>query len=100
MNKHVAFDEKLTGLRENDTHRRWQSLDDQRICILCGKLITGRMIDIWQDNHGTYRLHCPTPDCASKPRDWFYHGAMRTQRSKPLRQSPAIDFRLPNACAI
>ncbi|HEY5036631.1 MAG TPA: hypothetical protein VII74_05820 [Chthoniobacterales bacterium] len=71
MNKHVALDGKLSALRESDTHRRWQSLDDQRICILCGRLITGRMIDIWQDGRGAYRLHCPTPGCPSAPRDCF-----------------------------
>ena len=36
-----------------------------RVCILCEKLINGRMIDVWQDHDGTYRLHCPTPGCSA-----------------------------------
>ena len=50
------------------------ALDDRRVCVLCNRVITGRMIDVWQDTHGTYHFHCPTPGCPAEPRDWFYHG--------------------------
>jgi hypothetical protein len=59
MNKHVGLDEKLAVLQASDGYRKWYSLDDQRVCILCEKLINGRMIDIWQDHDGTYMLHTP-----------------------------------------
>lgn len=51
-----------------------REIDDERVCILCNRVISGRMIDIWQAANGRYRLHCPTPGCPSVPRDWFYHG--------------------------
>jgi hypothetical protein len=78
MNRHVRLEEKLFALREADTFRKWSSLDDKRVCVLCDRLITGRMIDIWQDGHGAYHVHCPTPGCPATPRDWFYHGPMRS----------------------
>lgn len=93
MNKHVPLDEKLAVLRESDTHRKWSSLDDERLCIVCGRLITGRMIDIWQATDGAYRLHCPTSDCASAPRDWFDHGAHRAPRPVLARsRGPILGF--------
>jgi len=76
MRKHVPLDEKLTALREADTLRHWYSLDDRRVCVLCNRLITGRMIQVWQGKSGEYQLRCPTPGCPSEPRDWFDHGAM------------------------
>jgi len=82
MNKHVALEERLAVLHEADSYRKWYSLDDRRVCVLCDRVITGRMIDIWQDNHGGYRLHCPTPGCPATPRDWFYHGPIRSRLGK------------------
>jgi hypothetical protein len=76
MNKHIGLDEKLNILQEADSIRPWSSLDDRRLCVLCNRVITGRMIDIWQDAHGSYHFHCPTPGCPAEPRDWFYHGPM------------------------
>ena len=73
MNKHVSLDKKLRALQANDPFRKWYSLDDQRLCILCEKVITGRMIDVRQDSKGNYWLNCPTPGCAGSPRDWFTH---------------------------
>ena len=101
MNKHVTLDEKLTALRESDTHRKWESLDDRRVCILCEKVITGRMIDIWQDGRGTYHLHCPTMGCPGTPRDWFYHGGMAALRSKVIGiKPPELRFDLRKTTAI
>jgi hypothetical protein len=74
VNTRVPLAEKLLILREADPTRKWQSLDDRRVCILCERVITGRMIDVRRDGHGSYHLFCPTPGCSSTPRDWFYHG--------------------------
>ena len=71
MNKHVSLGEKLSALQASDSFRKWHSLDDQRVCILCEKVITGRMIDVQQDSKGNYWLNCPTSGCAGSPRDWF-----------------------------
>ncbi len=79
MNRHIALEDRLSVLQEADTHRKWYSLDDRRVCVLCDRVITGRMIDIWQDKEGSYRLHCPTPGCPATPRDWFYHGPVRSR---------------------
>ena len=96
MNKHVALDQKLVVLQEADSFRKWHSLDDRRVCVLCNRLITGRMIDIWQDHHGLYKLHCPTPGCPAVPRDWIYHGADKAPVPSVLRsRAPAIAFGLP-----
>ena len=90
MNRHIGLDEKLTTLQEADSIRRWSSLDDRRVCVLCNRVITGRMVDIWQDAQGTYHFHCPTPGCPAEPRDWFYHDpmtmALRTGRSFAKRR--------------
>lgn len=100
MNKHVTLDEKLAALQESDTHRKWDSLDDRRVCILCEKVITGRMIDVWQDSHGVYRLHCPTLGCPGTPRDWFYHGGMGALRSKVIAsKAPIVRFDLTRTLA-
>ena len=72
MGKSVRLDEKLSALQAIDPLRRWYSLDDWRVCILCDKTITGRMIDVCKDRHGTYEVHCPTPGCPATARDWFY----------------------------
>lgn len=93
MNTHVALDEKLNALQQADTFRKWYSLDDHRVCVLCEKLITGRMIDVWQDAHGGYRFHCPTPGCAATPRDWFYHGSSRLRAGRLMKSTAAALFR-------
>jgi len=93
MNTHVALDEKLAVLQENDSFRKWYSLDDCRVCILCDRLITGRMIDIWKDKRGSYHLHCPTPGCDATPRDWFYHGPTAGAQARFRRdRAPAPDL--------
>ena len=93
VNKRIPLDRKLGALQAHDTYRKWNSLDDQRICILCERLITGRMIDVWESSRGILHLHCPTPGCASKPRDWFYHGALRAARARSLLTRPPILYK-------
>jgi len=100
MNKRITLEHKLAVLQEADNLRKWYSLDDRRVCVLCDRVITGRMIDIWQDDRGVYRLHCPTPGCPATPRDWFYHGPThpavgRFPHSRMAPRFPA-DLRLTN----
>ncbi|MGH8102388.1 MAG: hypothetical protein ACREIW_13890 [Chthoniobacterales bacterium] len=66
-------EDKLETLRELDQFRHWRSLDDQRYCLVCGRLITGRQIKVIgeSDGSGRLRLSCPTEGCNSIPMDWM-----------------------------
>ena len=59
-------------LRRLDQFREWRSLDDKRYCLVCGKIITGRQIQMAGDTRGDglQRLNCPTERCNSIPMDW------------------------------
>ena len=67
-------EEKLAILQGADLRRKWYSLDDQRVCVLCDRTITGRQVAVSLGSGGGYTVHCPTPGCASVPSDWFYQG--------------------------
>jgi hypothetical protein len=64
--------EKLNALRRLDQFREWRSLDDKRFCLVCGKIITGRQIQVagGTRGNGPQRLSCPTGRCNSIPMDW------------------------------
>jgi hypothetical protein len=68
-------EEKLAILRGADLRRKWYSLDDQRVCVLCDRVITGRQIEVKRKANGAYSVHCPTRGCPSLPSDWFYQGS-------------------------
>jgi hypothetical protein len=74
MNSKLLPEEKLEIIQAADTRRKWHSLDDHRICVLCDRTITGRQIEVVPGPGGTYSVHCPTPGCGSVPNDWFYQG--------------------------
>jgi hypothetical protein len=64
--------DKLDALRRLDQFREWHSLDDKRFCLVCGKIITGRQIQVagGTRGNGPLRLNCPTERCNSIPMDW------------------------------
>ena len=64
--------DKLHALRQLDQFREWRSLDDQRYCLVCGRIITGRQIKVTAGagGNGKLRLSCPTEQCNSIPMDW------------------------------
>jgi hypothetical protein len=70
----LTLDEKLDALRVCDHFRKWSSLDDKRVCILCEKQITGRQIEVVRMRGGKYKANCPTEHCQSSPREWVYPG--------------------------
>jgi hypothetical protein len=74
MNAHLFPEEKLALLQAADTRRKWYSLDDERVCVLCDRAITGRQIDVLRSSDNVITLRCPTEGCASLPSDWFYRG--------------------------
>jgi hypothetical protein len=82
-------EDKLAILRAADPRRKWISLDDQRVCVLCDRVITGRQIRVMRSGDGGYSVHCPTPDCAAMPSDWFYQGTGFSAKSSTLRMGEA-----------
>jgi hypothetical protein len=64
--------DKLEALRRLDQFRHWRSLDEKRYCLVCGKIITGRQIEVagGTRGNGPLRLSCPTERCHSIPMDW------------------------------
>lgn len=70
--KHLTPDDRLLILREADTERLWQSLDDQRVCVICNRVITGRQVQIEPKNSHSYSLRCPTDGCTGTPPEWLF----------------------------
>jgi hypothetical protein len=68
----LSDDEKLEALRRLDQFRQWHSLDEKRYCLVCGKVISGRQIQVdgGTRGNGPLRLGCPTERCNSIPMDW------------------------------
>jgi hypothetical protein len=63
-------DQKLEALRRLDQFRQWRALDERRYCLVCGKVITGRQIQVVGGTLGPMKLSCPTEGCNSIPMDW------------------------------
>jgi hypothetical protein len=89
MNFHLLPEERLRVLQTNDPRRRWYSLDDQRVCVLCGRTINGRQIVVTRESAGQYSLHCPTKGCEALPSDWFYQGSACATPNVTVRTSEA-----------
>jgi len=63
---------KLAALQRLDQFREWRSVDDRRYCLVCGKIITGRQIQVTGGTRGNgpLQLSCPTERCNAIPMDW------------------------------
>lgn len=72
MPEELSLEERLLILRETDTERRWYSVDDKRLCLICEQIISGRgiRIDGGPDN---YRLGCPTLGCTGEFSHWLLY---------------------------
>jgi hypothetical protein len=68
----LSDQDKLDILRRLDQFRQWDSLDEQRYCLNCGKLISGRQIQVIGGTRGSgpLRLVCPTQRCPAIAMDW------------------------------
>lgn len=64
--------EKLEALRHLDPFRFWRSLDDERRCLSCGRIISGRDVRLvgGTPEIGELRAMCPTQNCEAVPLDW------------------------------
>src|SRR5260370_19727597 len=71
MIAHVTLDDRLSILRAGDHFRRWNSLDDQRVCSVCERKFKGRQVEIRRFNSDRYTVHCPTLGCPSGPHQWL-----------------------------
>lgn len=65
--------DKLDVLQRLDRFRPWRSLDEQRVCRCCGKVVTGHSILVvgGSRGNGPLRIVCPTPRCNAIPMDWL-----------------------------
>jgi hypothetical protein len=72
VQKRLDSQERLEILREVDNYRRWYSLDDKRVCVVCHKIISGRQIEI-KGGPKRYTLHCPTTGCSSNLNHWYLY---------------------------
>jgi len=103
MIAHLNLDDRLSILRVGDSFRSWNSLDDQRVCVLCGRKFKGRQVDIRGLPGRKFKLCCPTLGCLSSPHQWRYatppvasapvkkdwhHGS----RNKRQRRLPALQM--------
>jgi hypothetical protein len=64
----LSDEEKLETLQRLDRFRQWHSLDEKRYCLVCGKIITGREIQvIWHTwkRATAHRLSDGTLSCDS-----------------------------------
>jgi len=71
---HLPLDERLLILRSADKFRKWNSLDDQRVCILCYQKFSGRQVEVSRSRSGDYHIHCPTDGCNASVVHWVYPG--------------------------
>jgi hypothetical protein len=76
MSDHLKSEDRLSILRAEDQFTRWNSLDDERFCIVCGKKLNGRQIEIRRFANGSYELRCPTEGCNSGQHQWIYPGTL------------------------
>jgi hypothetical protein len=61
---------KLEVLQRLDQFRLWHSLDEERYCLVCGKMITGREVQVTGGENGPLRISCPTKHCNAIPMNW------------------------------
>jgi len=68
----LSDEEKLDVLQRLDQFRLWHSLDEKRYCLVCGKIITGREIQVIEGTRGSgpLRIICPTKHCNAVPMEW------------------------------
>jgi len=66
----LPFNKKLALLNAHDLSGEWDSLDDTRWCLHCGKQFSGHQARVWKDKQEQLWLECGTPRCDGSPIDW------------------------------
>jgi hypothetical protein len=63
--------DRLEVLRTLDHFHDWRSLDDERLCKMCGRTFSGHEVEIVPEGDG-FKLSCPTRNCQSEVHHWIY----------------------------
>lgn len=69
---YIPMAERFHLLRRIDTRRRWKSLDDERVCLLCERKFAGRHLEFIRNRSGEMELRCPTDGCKATMNEWVY----------------------------
>ncbi len=86
--------EKLAALRTYDRFRHWSTLDEERVCLGCGQIITGTRIRVV--GPAPLQLQCPTEGCHAIAMDWVLPRAENTMeqaKSESTRQMEKLHDR-------
>jgi hypothetical protein len=69
-------EKKLKLLQRLDSFREWRSSNEKRLCLGCGKIISGTEIKISRALRGLglLRLRCPSENCTAGPMEWVEPG--------------------------
>jgi hypothetical protein len=81
-------------LRRLDRERRWESLDDRRVCLHCRTEFSGRQIDVVGGTRelGRLRLLCPTENCPSTSNDWILPQKKIAANGRKIAARESIDL--------
>ncbi|HEX4631808.1 MAG TPA: hypothetical protein VH188_12685 [Chthoniobacterales bacterium] len=65
-------EEKLKLLQRLDGFLPWGSIHERRLCLGCGKIISGMEIKLSRSmpGLGLLSLRCPTENCTAGPMEW------------------------------
>jgi hypothetical protein len=85
---YIPMAERFDLLRDTDTRRRWKSLDDERVCLVCERKFAGRQIEFRRMRSGQVELHCPTEGCDATAREWVYTNDPRVIAARDPRRTP------------
>jgi hypothetical protein len=68
----LAPEKKLKLLQRLDHFRAWRALNQKRLCLGCGKIISGAEIKVSRALRGLglLRLRCPSEGCTAGPMEW------------------------------
>ncbi|MEY2505064.1 MAG: hypothetical protein QOG27_1344 [Verrucomicrobiota bacterium] len=68
----LAPETKLKLLQRLDRVRAWRTLNQRRLCLGCGRIISGTEIKISRGLRGLglLRLRCPSEGCKAGPMEW------------------------------
>lgn len=72
MSEQFSSQERLRILRLADHERRWYSVEDKRVCLICERIISGHEIRI-SGSPDDYQLACPTEGCPGNTSHWFLY---------------------------
>ncbi len=97
MASHLTSEKRLDILRAADLERRWYSLDDNRVCLVCNRVFCGRQVE-FIGRAGAYLLQCPTPGCPSLVGHWLLvrPASKKAEPVRPPNEKAEFRFFLPD----